>query len=225
MNLVKVKICGLTNLEDAQKSFEYGADLLGFIFVEGTPRFLDKDKAKEIIDPFLVVDEKPGIVGLFKDAPLDDVLEILNYCGMDHIQLHGDESPDYCHDLKRFSEEKYGRHVHVIKTFKVKEKILPCGDFSFTDYDHADFYLFDTFNPDIPGGTGESFDLSVLKNKRNAVNKPFFIAGGLTPDNVKEAILSVDPYGVDVVSGVESGKGKKDLNKLREFIKNAKDAR
>ena len=212
-----VKICGLTNLEDALKAAEYGADLLGFIFVSGTPRAIEKEQAKEIIAS---LSREVGKVALFKDEDLEKVADIVSFCGMDYVQLHGNENPGYCKELKSLLEKKYGVTVKIIKTFKVAEKVIPHGDYGPADYEEADYLLFDTFHPELAGGTGAGFDKDILTKEK--IDKPFFIAGGLTPENVSGAIEKVSPYGVDTSSGVEKEPGKKDENLLKEFIQNAK---
>jgi len=218
---VKVKICGLTNVEDAVKACEYGADLVGFIFVKDTPRYVGD--AKDMIAGLPpAVKNAAGRVGLFKDEDPAAAAETVSLCGLDHVQLHGDETPAGCRELKKILKEKYDTTVTIIKTFKVAERLMLHGEYDLEDYDDADIFLFDTFHPGIPGGTGTSFDWSVLAGERDRIKKPFFIAGGLNPENVAAAVRAVHPYGVDTASGVESSPGKKDENLLKEFIQNAK---
>ena len=221
--MIKVKICGITNLEDAVKACGYGADLLGFIFVEGTPRAVGMDTVKNIITDLPRGGEsKVGRVGLFKDETIKNIIETISYCGLDYVQLHGDESLDYCRELKKALEEKICVQVKIIKAFKVKKKILPHGDAVPDDYADMDYFVFDAFHPVISGGTGTKFDWEVLKKEKYKIQKPFFIAGGLHPGNVADAVEIVRPYGVDVSSGVEKTPGKKDHKLLKEFIENAK---
>jgi len=222
--LVKVKICGLTNLEDAVASHEMGADLLGFIFVKRTPRFVEKENVKKISEFFHKGAKIPFLVGLFLDQEVEEVVDTLEYCGLDHVQLHGGEEPAYCEKLKELFRKIHKGNVRVIKTFKVDKGVIPISGFLMEDYKEADYFLFDTFRPDVPGGTGAVFNWNIIAGMKKEVTKPFFIAGGLTPKNVLEAARLVEPYGVDVVSGVESSKGKMDLVKLKEFINNAKRA-
>jgi phosphoribosylanthranilate isomerase len=214
--MVKVKICGITNIEDALYSCKAGADLLGFVFVSGTKRAVTPEKAKDIIGglPCGVCDK----VGLFKDEALDKVSECAVFCGLDHVQLHGDESPLYCAGLKRSLNAK-GSKARIIKTFKIGAPGAPAS-FENDLYPEAEIYLFDTFHAVLPGGTGDVFDWEILR--RTKIGKPFFLAGGLTPENVARAVLTAKPYGVDVSSGVEASPGKKDLRKIKEFIDNAK---
>ncbi len=213
--MVKVKICGLTNKEDALKACEYGADLVGFVFAEGSPRSVGPETVKDIVE---AVPQGVGKVGLFKDDALEEVEECFLSCDLDHVQLHGDESPAYCAELKE-ALRKNGKAVGIIKTFKVKDKILgfPAGA-----YVDAAYYLFDTFHEKMMGGTGIKFDWAVIRDFKG--DRPFFLAGGLNQRNVAEAVREVHPYGVDVSSGVEGSVGKKDENKLKEFIQNAKKA-
>ncbi len=226
--MVKVKICGVTNLEDARKACDYGADLIGFIFIGGTPRAVEGDAVRNIIMG-LPGDckNRVGRVGLFRDMKLERIAEAVSFCDLDHVQLHGSETPGDCGSLRTILEQKYHRQVKIIKAFKVKERILPHGhaaqkQYGPGDYDAADYFVFDTFHPDIPGGTGESFDWGVLIREKDRIKKPFFIAGGLRPENVSDAVKAVRPYGVDVSSGVEKSPGKKDEKLLKEFVENAK---
>jgi phosphoribosylanthranilate isomerase len=223
--MTKVKICGITNLDDAVKACEFGADLLGFIFVKGTPRNAEVDKVKGIVSGLPEeLKDKVGKVGLFKDEDLKKVAETVISCGLDHVQLHGDESPDYCGKLKDKIWVEGDIRVKIIKVFKVKEEIMPIGEYSIGDYEKADFFVFDTYHPDIAGGTGKKFNWETLNREKERINKPFFIAGGLNPENVSKAVKTARPYGVDVSSGVEKTPGVKDEKLLKEFIKNAKKA-
>ncbi|MGB3082753.1 MAG: phosphoribosylanthranilate isomerase [Candidatus Omnitrophota bacterium] len=225
--MTKVKICGITNLGDAMKACDLGADFLGFIFVKGTPRVVDKGTVKEIVNLASWESEahhKPALVGLFKNEDLKKVAEIVISCGLDHVQLHGDESPDYCAKLKNKVWVDGDVRIKVIKVFKVKEEIKTIGKYSIGDYEKTDFFVFDTYHPEVAGGTGKKFNWEALNREKERINKPFFIAGGLNPENVSEAVKTVSPYGVDVSSGVEKAPGVKDEKLLKEFIENAKKA-
>ncbi len=221
--MVKVKICGITNSDDAVSACAYGADLIGFVFIEGTPRGVDKLNVKNIIKDIDVNSSRSGVkVGLFKDENKEKVSDIAVYCGLDCVQLQGEESPEYCRELKAMVKDERGRDIEIIKAFKVKDEILSHGMYVPADYLDADYFVFDTFNPDISGGTGEIFDWEVLKREVVSLKKPFFVAGGLNPGNVQDAIKVMLPYGVDVSSGIERKKGMKDVELLKEFIQNAK---
>lgn len=204
--MTKVKICGLTNLEDARKAEDLGADFLGFIFFEKTPRAMSPDAILNIIHKLHDHTQK---VGLFLDQDINYVKDQARVCCLDVVQLHGTESPQYVSELKK--------EFNIIKTFRIKKEF----DFSILEtYKMADFYLFDTFKHDSPGGTGIAFDWNILEGQSFA--KPIFLAGGLNPANVGEAIEKVRPYAVDVASGVEEAPGKKDYKLLEEFIHAAK---
>ncbi|UFS69614.1 phosphoribosylanthranilate isomerase [Geomonas sp. RF6] len=201
--MTKVKICGITSVEDALIAVEAGADALGFVFFEKSPRNLDPSRAAQIIatiPPFVQA------VGLFVNAPLDFVNTTAEQCGLDLVQLHGDESPDYCLSVSR----------RVIKVFRVKgaESLA-----SLTSYRVAG-YLLDAWSPHLYGGTGETFDWDCVSAAKKA--GPVILAGGLTPENVASAVAHVSPYAVDVSSGVESAPGRKDHEKVRRFIREAK---
>jgi len=201
---VKVKICGITNVEDAQAAQAAGADLLGFVFYEKSPRCVTVEQAAAIartVSPFVVR------VGLFVDAPPQLVMEAMSACGLQLLQFHGDETPEYCRQFGAMS----------MKAFRVKDaetiRTLP-------EYP-TDALLLDAFVPGQHGGTGYSFNWDLAVDAVN-LGKPVFLAGGLTPGNVAEAVCKVRPYGVDVSSGVESAPGKKDHAKVKAFIEAAK---
>ena len=201
--MTKVKICGITSLDDALMAVDAGADALGFVFFEKSPRCVGPDAAARIIEqlPPLV-----QVVGLFVNAELDFVNRTADTCGLDIVQLHGEESPAYCRLVRR----------RVMKAFRVRgmESLA-----AMTDYKVA-AYLLDAYSPHSYGGTGERFDwdCAVAAKERGAI----MLAGGLNPDNVASAVAKVAPYGVDVSSGVESAPGRKDSEKVRRFIQEAK---
>ncbi len=201
---VQVKVCGLTNLEDAQAAVEYGADLIGFIFA-ASPRQVTLKEAREIIDN---LEGNSARVGVFVDRNLSEVQQIAADCNLDYIQLHGSESPWYCQQLDR----------PVLKAFSIKDRE---SLEQLKKYD-VDKYLLDTYHPDKLGGTGETFnwDLAVEAKKLG----PIFLAGGLNPDNVVRAVEKVNPAGVDVSSGVELRAGKKNYRKVKQFIQQAKNS-
>jgi len=204
--MVKVKICGITNLEDAIYAQEAGADFLGFVFAK-SPRRIEPEKAKEIIGR---ISERVNIVALFVNERKDIVHDIGCKLGrVDFLQFHGDETPEYC---GHFSGKK------IIKAFRVKDKesINRIENFSSVDYALLDGYSEKTY-----GGTGKGFDLD-LALKAKEFDVPIFLSGGLNPDNVKQAAEKVMPYCVDVSSGVEIRPGKKDHALVRRFINNVK---
>jgi phosphoribosylanthranilate isomerase len=202
---VRIKICGITNAKDAELAAEAGADALGFIFVAGTPRCIDPETARGIIAglPPLVTP-----VGVCADQPVAEVERLRQRCGFGTVQLHGAESPEYCRQLTG----------SVIKAFRVESGQDPPA---FDAYRvHA--YLVDPFVKGKLGGTGTPVPLEVA-----VYAKAFgrvIVAGGLTPENVAHVIRHVQPYGVDVSSGVEAAPGRKDPEKVRAFIARVREA-
>lgn len=201
---VRVKICGITNLPDAQIAVEAGADALGFNFYDKSPRFISTKTAAEIsraLPPYTLR------VGVFVNPSEELVRRAIAESGLNLLQFHGDEPPEFCTQFGFMS----------MKAFRVRDaeslKTLP-------EY-RTDAWLLDAYASDTFGGTGEKFNWNLATEIRQ-LGKPVFLAGGLTPENVAEAIQQVHPFGVDVSSGVESSPGKKDHGKVRAFIKAAK---
>lgn len=197
--MVKIKICGITNLDDALRAAELGADALGFNFFSGSPRFVEPERAAEIIyqlPPFV------SAVGIFVNEADGRVREIQKLTGISVLQFHGDETPEFC---ERFENR-------VIKAFQVK------GENSLHSILHYNVsaVLLDAYSKGLKGGTGRTFDWGLAKHA--AALKRVILAGGLTPDNVAEAVKLVQPYGVDVAGGVEKEKGIKDHAKMKKFI-------
>lgn len=198
--MVKVKICGITNLEDALMAVEAGADALGFVFFQGSPRYISPPQAATImksLPPFVQT------VGLFVNEELATVNLTADQCRLDLVQLHGEELPDYCDAVKR----------RVIKALRVKDAssldVIP-------DY-HVAACLLDAWSTVAHGGTGTSFNWEIAAVA--AAARSIILAGGLTSENVAEAVAIVKPYAVDVSSGVESAPGKKDAGLVNSFIR------
>lgn len=215
----RIKICGLTRENDALVAAQMGADFLGFVFVPSSPRCVDADRAKRIVHyvrgwmkqehdrrqldarcaPF--EPREIRFVGVFANQDRAEITAVARHAGLDVVQLHGDESP----------EEVASVRMPVIKAFRVGEELTePVG------YGAAHWYLFDAASSSRFGGTGTRFDWSLVRDLSE--EKPFFLAGGLNPENVAEAVRVVHPFGVDVSSGVESAPGIKDHEKIRRFI-------
>lgn len=196
----RVKICGIKEKTAALAAVQAGADAVGFVFAPGK-RTVTPEQAREIcsaLPPFVTK------VGVFVNAPAADIMEIADFAGLDAIQLHGDEPPEMCLMFRQ----------KVIKAFRVGTKI---NHEKINRYP-ADAYLFDTLVAGQQGGTGKTFDWGLVKE---GFSRPVILAGGLTPENVSEAIAAARPFGVDVSSGVETG-GVKDTGKITEFIRRVK---
>jgi len=200
----RIKICGITNVADAVAAAEAGADMIGLMFYERSPRNISIATATEIsraLSPFVVK------VGVFVNPDEDMVMRAIGECGVTLLQFHGEETPEFC--------TQFG--VMNMKAFRVRD----AASLDALPNYPTDAYLLDAFSPDAHGGTGAKFnwDLAIEAKKHG---KPIFLAGGLTPENVAEAVRKVEPFGVDVSSGVESAPGKKDHAKVRAFIQAAK---
>jgi phosphoribosylanthranilate isomerase len=202
----RVKICGITNLADAQAAVKAGADALGFIFYEKSHRCMTVPAVAKIskrLPPFVLR------VGVFVNAPEELVTRAIGECGLGLLQFHGDEPPEFC---MRFG-------LMSMKAFRIRdaESLKELPKFS------TEAWLLDAYSAENLGGTGEKFnwDLAVEAQK---FGKPVFLAGGLTPENVAAAVRKVQPFGVDVSSGVESSPGKKDHARVRAFIANVRQA-
>jgi phosphoribosylanthranilate isomerase len=208
--MVRVKICGMTNLDDACHAAKCGADLLGFIFAD-SPRRVAPEQAREIVAALRAEGlARPIAVGVFVNTPPGDVIGICTDCGLSAAQLHGDESPDQCRLISRAG-------ISVIKSFRIRDR---ASLDALIHYDAADFVLCDTYDPKQAGGTGRPFDHSLVAGLGNSYR--LILAGGLTPENVADAVRIVCPWGVDVSSGVEAAPGRKDPAKVEAFIRNAR---
>lgn len=210
---IKIKICGTTTLTDARLAADAGADMLGFIFYPPSPRHITPDQAADIIKTLRDErgDAAPMMVGVFVDEPVEAVQAIKEQAGLDGLQLHGSEPPVEIRLLspyafKAIRPQNRGDAEGAAATYS---RVLP---------DHPDLphFLIDAFHPWKPGGTGQMADWSVALVLARRFR--LMLAGGLTVENVAEAIQTVNPWGVDVVSGVEASKGIKDPEKVRRFI-------
>lgn len=209
-----VKICGITNLTDARASIDAGADMLGFNFYRPSPRFIDPQHARSIIEEVQTqIDSrtrKVTMVGVFVNEPSpESVLEIVNDACVEGVQLHGEESAEFCRDLKDLL-----KHRLLIKVLKVKSDFVPEQA---SEYE-VDAIMLDAFHEELRGGTGRVLDWSTARRTREAVSR-LFLAGGLSPENVVAAIAAVQPYAVDACSSLESSPGEKNADRMREFVR------
>jgi phosphoribosylanthranilate isomerase len=204
--ITRIKICGITNIEDALAAYELGADALGFVFAD-SPRQVTEEQAGSIVNalPPLVT-----TVGVFTESD-EKILGIAAWVGLDLIQLHGDQNEQFAEQI---------RSSRVIRAARIRdEDSLE----KLTRWKHGAAYLLDTWTGGQMGGTGTAFNWK-LAIKAKEYGKPIILAGGLTPDNIKDAIISIRPFAIDVSSGVESRPGKKDYSKMKEFIANVRAA-
>ncbi len=204
---MKVKICGITNVEDAEVAVWAGADALGFVMYRKSPRFVEPAMARAIVaglPPFVLP------VGVFVNEEAERVRVLMDECGLALAQLHGDESAQYCQNLGR----------PALKAIRLKDR----GDFlalaEFHGRANVRGFLIDAFSDHAYGGTGQTVDWTLAQEA--ARSAPIILAGGLNPGNVAQAVQMVRPYGVDVSSGVEQRSGKKDPDKVKAFIQAAR---
>jgi phosphoribosylanthranilate isomerase len=208
--MIKVKICGVTNYDDALLVTNLGAEYIGFNFFKDSPRKVSVKMVKDVsakLPPFV------SAVGVFVDEDPAELVKTAKKCGLKALQLHGSESPEYCKDIAA----KTG--LPVIKAFRMQdentiEQMKPYVE-------AVNYFLLDAYVPGVPGGTAETFnwDLAV---KAKELGKPVFLAGGLTPDNVGDAVLKVQPFAVDACSGIERLPRRKDYDKMNQFIRHAR---
>lgn len=202
--MVRIKICGMTNPEDALSAAELGADALGFIFYKGSKRYIDP------LDAGLIISSLPpfvSAVGVFVNQSIDEITEYARISRIDTVQLHGDETPEFCGGLPH----------RLIKAVRVKDAV----DIAEVELYPVRAILFDKHTDELYGGTGLSFDWGVLAGLE--ISKKVILSGGLTPENVSRAVKMVKPYGVDVSTGVEDSPGRKNHTKMRKFIEAVKD--
>jgi phosphoribosylanthranilate isomerase len=210
----KVKICGITSLEDAELAVELGAWALGMIFYEGSPRRCSLAEAQRIAAHLR---RRVQLCGVYVNAPLQEVLETSEALGLSMLQLHGDEGPAYCAEAKRRTGALVTKAAQVAGP----------GDLQALERFHVDFHLLDAHSRTparrgLRGGTGDTFDWSILSARRSQV--PLILSGGLNAGNVAEAIALAHPYAVDSASGTEAAPGHKDPARLRAFLEAAAGA-
>ncbi|MEC8928647.1 MAG: phosphoribosylanthranilate isomerase [Verrucomicrobiota bacterium] len=203
---VTVKICGITSPVDAQEAADAGADAVGLMFYEGSPRCVSLEVAKAIVK---VLPPSVARVGVFVNAEESLVRQAMRECTLNVLQFHGEESPEFC----------AGFGAMTLKAIRVKDE----SSLAELERFGTDGFLLDAFSKDARGGTGEQFNWK-LARKATECGKPIFLAGGLTAENVTEAVRVAEPFAVDVSSGVESEPGRKDAEKMRAFVAAAKGA-
>jgi len=217
-----VKICGMTNLEDALTAVDAGADAVGFVFYEKSPRNISVEAARAIVEKLPESVEK---VGVFVDLESERIREIVLAVGLGAVQLHGDKSMNCLWEDLRPSAQSVGASKLIPMMYA--ETLRDCGFLINEDVrDQIFAILLDSRSEVTPGGTGATFDWESTRDIVQAISLsvPVIVAGGLTPGNVREAMRLFQPFGVDVVSGLEASPGKKDPEKVRAFVKAVRDA-
>ncbi|MBC8482103.1 MAG: phosphoribosylanthranilate isomerase [Planctomycetes bacterium] len=199
--MVKVKICGITNYEDAQAAIDMGADILGFNFYKKSPRYITPEAAAGIICKFPAYVQ---VAGVFVNSSFDEINKIMSTCQLNWIQFHGDETTEFCDSFLSVD-------VKTMKAIRVKDQsnVEMAKDYS------TDAILLDAYDSGKYGGTGISFDWNVVGN----ITQRIFLAGGINPSNAAKAV-ELGVYGIDVCSGIESSPGKKDYKKMQELFDN-----
>ena len=199
---IRIKICGITDPHEAAEIAALGVDALGFIFVKESPRYIEPELARRIIGslpPFV------DAVGVFMNEDPDHINDMVHYCKLTLVQLHGSEPAEYCETI----------NSRIIKAFRVKEGMKPTAFAPFSGL--VSGFLLDTYRKGQAGGTGETFDWEMVEGL--GVPGPVVLAGGLGLDNIADAVNRVRPFAVDVNSGVEFKPGRKDLDKVRELVR------
>lgn len=207
----RIKICGITNVDDALVAAQAGADLLGFIFYEPSPRYVTPETASAIVQALAARGHRPVCVGVFVNSPPAAVAEVLDFCRLDAAQLHGDEPPEW---VSRFQGRAYKalRPRNEAEAETLLARYRPAGTAA-----RLPALLLDAYHPSLYGGTGQVADWTMAAHI--ARRYPLLLAGSLSPANAAEAVRAVRPWGIDVSSGVEAEKGKKDHDKVRALVR------
>jgi phosphoribosylanthranilate isomerase len=203
---MRIKICGITKLDQGKEIAQLGATALGFICVERSPRYIQPPQIKAIIDCLV---SPVDTIGVFADVTIAEIVQIVAQTGLTGIQLHGAETPEFCQQLKKQLPE-----IELIKAFRVKNAKLLAEIIPYQPY--IDTLLLDAYHPQMLGGTGKTLNWLDLQQFQS--NLPWLLAGGLTPHNVKEALTLIKPNGIDLSSGLERSPGDKDLVKVKQLF-------
>jgi phosphoribosylanthranilate isomerase len=211
--MAKIKICGITSLADARAAIAAGADMLGFNFYRPSPRFITPQAAQTIIEALRTeiraLPRTVTMVGVFVNEPAESIVRIAAEAGVAAIQLHGDESVEFCRGLKALLPDRF-----LIKALHARGN---AATEPATEY-NVDAIMLDAFDAELRGGTGRTVDWNLARHTRDAVPR-LFLAGGLSPENVREAIDAVRPYAVDACSALESSPGRKDAERMNAFVR------
>ena len=211
--MVKAKICGITNLADARTAIAAGADMLGFNFYRPSPRFIEPDLARQIIDALRDGPDNAStrvlMVGVFvNETSPDNLISVARAAGVDAAQLHGDESPEFCRDVAQLWSDAF-----LIKVLRIDESFSPEQARAY----NTNAIMLDAFHAELRGGTGKVIDWTIARRVRE-ITPCLFLAGGLSPENVAAAIKQVEPFAVDACSSLESSPGIKNLERVNAFV-------
>ncbi len=204
----RAKICGITRIQDIQSAVQAGADAIGFVFFEPSPRYVSALQAQPLaqaIPPYV------NIVGLFVNASAEEIAQVLEQAPLDVIQFHGDETPEQCQQIAQFNQRRWYKAIQIKPDMENSEIIATIQQYQQAG---ASAMLLDAWHPELKGGTGHSFDWSQFPK----LDIPLILAGGLNPDNVEDAIHTTQAYAVDVSGGVEAAKGIKDQQLIEKFM-------
>jgi phosphoribosylanthranilate isomerase len=206
---MRIKICGITKPEQGKEIVQLGATALGFICVERSPRYIEPQQIKAIINN---LDSSVDTIGVFANAEISEINQTIEKAGLSGVQLHGSESPQFCQQLKK----QLPPQIEIIKAFRIENSASLKETFSYTQC--VDTLLLDAYHPQMLGGTGKTLDWSDLQQFQPSL--PWMLAGGLTPQNVKTALDILQPDGIDLSSGVERSPGDKDISKVTQLLQN-----
>ena len=204
---MRIKICGITKPEQGSKIAKLGATALGFICVKKSPRYVTPSQIKIIVDG---LNSSVNNIGVFADAEILDIVRVVEATGITGVQLHGGETPQFCQELKT----QLPSNTEIIKAFRIKTKESLAQTAIYTEY--VDTLLLDAYHPQMLGGTGKTLNWLDLQQFQPSL--PWMLAGGLTPENVTEALSQLKPDGIDLSSGVEQSPGVKDLAKVKQLF-------
>jgi len=204
---MRVKICGITQIDQGQAIVELGADSIGFICVQKSSRYVTPDRLRAIADSLPSETVK---VGVFANHELTEIISVLEAGHLSAIQLHGSESPEFCQQLR----QQIAPEIELLKAFRIKSKASLVETTRYTDC--VDTFLLDAYHPQMLGGSGQTIDWQDLAEFKPAV--PWMLAGGLTPENIQSALSRLQPDGIDLSSGVERSPGDKDLERVAQLF-------
>lgn len=203
---MRIKICGITQPEQGKAIASLGATALGFICAPTSPRYISPEQIRAVVEH---LPESTDRIGVFVNSSAEEICQIVPQAGLTGVQLHGDEPPEFCHKMRSMLP-----HIEIIKALRIRDsEALAQAEIYF---DWIDTLLLDAYHPQMIGGTGKTLDWKSLEQFQPS--RPWFLAGGLTPDNVRDALLQVTPNGIDLSSGVERAPGDKDLDKVTKLF-------